>query len=41
MLKSYDYLQTQTYGYNISKHAYQYHLKLQIKPLPTAVDTFQ
>ena len=41
MVKSYGYLQTQRYGYNISKHAYHYRLKLQIKLLPTAVDTCQ
>ena len=41
IVKSYGYLQSQRYGYNLSKHAYQYHFKLQIKPLPTAVDTCQ
>ena len=41
IVKLYGYLQTQRYGYNKSKHAYQYYLKLQIKPLPTAVDTCQ
>ena len=39
MVRTYGYLQTQTHYYKNSKHAYHYRLKLQIKPLPTAVKT--